>query len=458
MKILKTTTHIVSLTLLVLGISVLNSHALNSNEDLAYFRELINEIRMDPFAKAESLGYDRETLKKTLPWLQDSYPLYTIDNFLNLRAMALNDMEGVTPEPELLPEYDYVRTGETGGAITFLNFLSSKDAFKIIIENIFKQELNPERISSLNLLGTDFNLMGIDVSAGVEMVDEEKWRNAYFITICLGSSLLKSEVQLLTMANQVRSQPFSLETYLNISSIESLNKDLVFLPEWLKTYPPLMENILLHESAKAYSRQLININRDSLVILSDNPLLRALEMGYNGIDVAESFVLRIHAFHDTSSQIANTAFSYLVQNELKADPAKASIFSTTATQSGVGITIFPYDHRVKIVSSSINTASVLPESEPQKKSQIYGIVYSDHNNNNVYNPGEEKEQAKVIIFQKSDNTIITQITTDKAGHFTTTIDTNKEYRFETTYQNRTYSVETLINQNIFLPIEIPIAP
>ena len=158
MKNLKTTTHIIILILLILGFGALKSHALNSNEDLAFFTELINEIRMDPFAKAESLGYDRETLKVTLPWLQDSYPPYTIDNFLNSRAIAHNAMDQEISEPDLTPEYDYARTGETGGVITFLNFLSPSNAFKIIVENIFKQELSPERVSPLNILSTEFNL------------------------------------------------------------------------------------------------------------------------------------------------------------------------------------------------------------------------------------------------------------------------------------------------------------
>jgi hypothetical protein len=441
----------------MLGGTALNTYALNSDEDLVFFAELINEIRLDPFSKAESLGYDRAALRESLPWLEDSYPPYVIDTFLNSRAMAHNSVDGEISEPDLLPEHDYVRTGETGGAITFLNFLSPRDAFKIIIENIFKQELNPARVSPLNLLSTDFNLLGIDVNPGVEIVDDY-WRNAYFITVCLGSSRLTSEVQLLTMVNQVRSQPFTLGTYLNISETELIDNNLNFLPEWLKGYPPLMGNTLLHESAKAYSRQLINIDRESLILLNDDPLLRASDMGYNGIDVAESFVLRIHAIHDTSSQIANTAFSYLVQNELKAAPARGGIFAMAASQSGVGITIFPFDHRVKIVSSSINAGTVFFNNETPEGSEIYGIVYSDDNNDNVYTPGEGREQAIVIAFCKSDNTIANQIITDRAGHFTMTLDSNQEYRFETTHGNTTHTLETRIDQNVFLPIEFPLLP
>jgi len=457
MKTLKKSTHVFIILLLILGGTVFNSYALNSDEDLIFFTELINEIRFDPFSKAESMGYDRATLMKSLPWLQDSYPPYTIDSFLNLRAMSHNDVDGKIPNPDLSPQYDYVRTGETGGVITFLNFLSSRNAFKIIIENIFKQELSPERVSPLKLLSTDFNLLGIDVNPGIEMVDDN-WRNAYFVTICLGSSRLTSEIQLLTMVNQVRSQPFSLGAYLNMSATELIDNDLNFISEWLKEYPPLMDNALLHKSAKAYSRQLINIDRDTLIVLNDDPLLRALDMGYNGINVAESFVLRIHAIDDTSSQIANTAFSHLIRNELGAAPRRGGIFSMAASQGGVGITIFPYDHRVKIVSSSINSGTVLSMNEIPEQSEVYGIVYSDENNDKVYTPGEEREEASVIIFRKSDNTIVNQINTDRAGHFTIILDSNQEYRFETTHGNTRHSLETRIEQNVFLPIEFPVLP
>ena len=452
MKNLKTTTHIVIVILLVLGISALKSHALNSNEDLAFFTELINEIRMDPFTKAESLGYDRETLKQTLPWLQDSYPPYNIDNFLNSRAIAHNAIDEEISEPGLTPEYDYAKTGETGGVITFLNFLSPDNAFKIIVENIFKQELNPERVSPLHILSTEFHLLGIDVNAGVEMVDDN-WRNAYFVTICFGSSILKSEIQLLTMANQIRSRPLALGAYLNPNATELIVNNLNFIT-CTAGYPPLFQNSSLNESAKAYSRQLITIDRDSSITLSDDPLLRALEMGYNGIDVAETFVLRIHSIHDTSSEIAKTAFAYLLQKELKATPTRGGIFSLTANQSGVGISLFPYNDHIVVASSSINAGTQLSNNEILEKAKIYGIVYSDDNYDTVYTPGEEKEEATIVVFNKSENIIVNQITTDRAGHFTMTLDKNKDYRFETSYKNTTHSVEIYIEQNMFLPIEV----
>ncbi|WP_212637890.1 hypothetical protein [Desulfocicer vacuolatum] len=427
---------------------------MNSQEDLVFFTSIINEIRLDPFSKAESLGYDRVTLKKEMPWLEDTYPPYAIDTFLNLKAAAHNSANEDISEPDLTPEHDYLNTDETGGVITFLNFLSSRDAFKIIIENIFKQELNPERVSPLRLLSTDFQLMGISVSAGTETIDDY-WRNAYFITICFGSSQLKSEAQLQTMVNQVRWQPYTLRHYYEISDAEFSDIATNIFQEWPNIYPPLMSNTSLQKSAKIYSRQLINIDRDPSLNLSNDPFIRATNMGYNGSDVSESHVLRIHGLNDSSDHIVNTAFSYLIRKELKSTLENRVLFAGSASESGIGITFFPYRERIKFISTSLNAGTTNFEQEDSKYSDIYSVIYSDKNNNSVYTTGEECKGASVTIYSKPDNTVVNRFFTDNAGRFITKIINNQDYRFEIEYNDIIKILNLRINKSLFLPVQIP---
>ncbi|MBW2010131.1 MAG: hypothetical protein JRI32_00370, partial [Deltaproteobacteria bacterium] len=237
------------------------SLASDTEEDLAYFLELINEIRLDPFAGAEALGYDRAVLAETLPWLKASYEPCVMDDFLSSRAEARNSLDGEIPEPEISPQHDYVRTGETGAAVSFLNFMPIETAFRIIVENLLKQELNPERVGPLNLLGTDFDRVGVSVRSGVQLFDGGR-QNAYFVTICFGSSLLKSELQVLTMVNQARSQPLSVLDRPGVSLTALLDNNRDVLHALFRNYSPLKESSILHGSAQNYSRALTGTGDD----------------------------------------------------------------------------------------------------------------------------------------------------------------------------------------------------
>ena len=168
-----------------------NSTAFESNGNYDFITNLINEFRTDPLGKAEALGYDKEILMKSFPWLEESYPLCKRDTFLDLRATAFNNIDEEISEPEIFPEHDYARIGETGGVLTFFNFLSLENAAKIIVKNIFKQELDPERNTELHILNKNFTRLGIAMDAGLETVGQHT-QNAYFLTSLLW--LLPTEI------------------------------------------------------------------------------------------------------------------------------------------------------------------------------------------------------------------------------------------------------------------------
>lgn len=413
---------------------------------------LINEIRVDPLGKAEALGYDRESLKASLPWLQETYAPFERDTFLDARATAHNYSDEDMSEPKIAPANDYTRTGETGGVVTFFNFLSPDSAAEIVVENIFKQELNPEKTTPLYILNKNYARLGIAMDAGMETVGQYT-QNAYFITLCFASSRLRSEVQVMTMINQVRSQPSSLITYLGneTSMIELLDNNLNYLSEWFQQYPPLMDNSILHQSAQKYAQQLA----DTAVVsssLSLDPQIRALHMDYKGNSVTESLIVKTIPADVTTDDIANMMFYSLVEEELRSAPQRGGLFSREANEGGVGISFFAVDDQIQIAGSVVDAGIAAPVDN--RNINIFGMVYSDKDNNRIYSPGEGHGQASLTIVRKSDNLIIEEIITDLEGHFTTPVKPDETYTFEISIEDFSYSCEVLPGQNVFLPIKI----
>ncbi|MCP4116866.1 MAG: hypothetical protein GY737_15910 [Desulfobacteraceae bacterium] len=428
--------------------------ALTSQEDLAGFVEIINEIRRDPFSSAEVLGYDRNELAETNPWLKASYVPCVVDEFLCAMAVAHNRPGGEILEPEMSPAYDYVRTGETGGVVAFFNFLPQKTVFRIIVEDILKQELasNPERVGGLNLFSPEFTRVGIAMEAGVEVIGGKR-QNAYFVTIRFGSLQLKSEMQVLTMVNQVRARPVTVEKYLGASFFELLSRNTNYLSEWFKVYPPLMGNSILHAAAQGYSKQLADLDLD----LEPSPLVRALDAGYEGFEVTESIASGESPIADvTSAQIANTVFQSLIHDELAAAPERGGVFSLESSDGGVGISFASVDDLVYI-ASALDAGMATGDDDGQ--AGIYGAVYFDTDGNNVYTPGEEGQGlASVAVFRKSDNALAARAVSDLSGHFSVDLESGLEYRFEISSGEISTSLEILVDRDLFLPVELSPPP
>ena len=439
----------------VLGfVSALFAPAVSGAEtDQTEILELINAIRLDPFARAEALGYDRTVLAQTLPWLKQSYEPYEMDAFLSLRAVAHNSLEGELPEPELSAVHDYMRTGETGGVVSFFNFLPPAIASGIIIDNLFRSEL--DGASTRYILSDEFHFIGPALMGG-RLDADGIGQNAYFVTICFGSTQLKSEVQVLTMVNQVRSQPSCVFAYSGVSLIDLLGNDLDLFSEWFRAYPPLMDSPVLRKSAQSYSKQWVSIGGDPSLSPNTTPLARALDMGYEGLTVAESVVIGVHPANETSAQLANSVFLSLVHEELNAVPERGGVFSLGTSDGGVGIAAVFVDDQVMSVASVLDAG--VPTVDDAHQANIYGVVYFDNDENKIYSPGEGCGLASVVAFRKIGNISVKQTVTDIAGHFNMKLDRGERYRFEISSGDLTTSLEMRVDRNLFLPVELSLPP
>ena len=471
MKILKTFHISVIFTIICIGTALISLHAeagQSGEDDInSYMMQLINDIRENPLGNAEALGFDRQTLISTLPWMQETYSPYTWNDFLQERAKARNLPDAELAEPAVSPDCDFVRTGESGGVLSFLNFFSTQNAAKIIVQNMFKQELNPLNIGTRYILTTRFNQVGADLAAGVEETDQGRL-NAYYITFCFASHQLTSEVQLLSMINQARTRPAGIVTYLqNRSSlIELFNNNLELLSQWFRVYSPLMESHVLDTLAVQSAGELVDFDLpdtngalETTSVLQGIPSLTNETMAYTGTGLSSNVAIKAIPTGGTSADIAETVFFHLLENELAAAPQRGAMFSETADEAGTGIALYTVDDQVEIVGAAIKTGTTT-SGNPDTIS-IYGVVFNDENQDGIYSPGEELPLSTVTFTPSAgeeDSLSALSCTEfcDNAGHFTLSLPAGHTYQVTTISDDQTLSLSIHTEDgNMFLPLSMP---
>ena len=421
------------------------SEASTETQHAEYIVNCINSIRSDPLSYAQDLGYDRQALLESLPWLNEfiekDAELLTTDEFLNLRAVARNNPEPLEPDSDIPPGNDYAYTGETGGVVSFSNFMDSETALQIVIDNLFKQELAPGFQRQRYILSSDFDLAGASLTGKV-IWDQTGRKNSYFITICFGSSLLKSEVQVLNMINQVRSNPLKIHNYILCSLSDLLDENYNAIYALIKTYQPLFLDMKLQKYAKA-------------AVLEEeetaNYLDQALYHGYDGVDVDKSSVIEIFPKTDSNS-FATWIFSSLVLDELKAYPEKEVVFNPDFNEAGVAI-LFVNGAVYDSVKLTLIAGNKIEEDTSYSK--IYGLIYNDIDENGVYAPGEGAAKETVIIYDKETFEKVKTAITDNAGRFSISLLNQKEYTIETGTGETKAEKDIYLDQDQFFELNKP---
>lgn len=418
----------------------------NNKESLLY---MINQIRTSPFSHAVSLGYGDDFLVERGILPETELKPYTMDDFLNSRAADANgrNMAGDAEPAENGEPVEigpvHLLTAEVSFIVSFFNFMSADIAGQFFIDNLFKKEL--ESKENQIILSDDYSWAGIAIEAGVT----EDSMNAWFFTISLGSSMLRSEVQVLNLINQVRSEPSMVEEYINTDVIDNIVYDNWSTYHLVQGgYKPLFLNSFLHKSAVSGSFYMLNETYpDSFpltVTAEMSPWEMSLYYGYSWDFLDESSVIIVCAKDDSISCV-NTIFSYLVLNELNNRPDDAVIFSDTVQDAGPGLAVSSGEN-FDVVAFSLAVGSNIQENaveldiqenaadldiqeDPGQTSRIYGILFLDSDGNNFYSPGEEIAKENVIVYDEEMNQI-QSIVTDNAGHFSITLDSNKSYFFK----------------------------
>lgn len=390
-----------------------SAYASEGNE--AYAVDLVNQIRKDPLTYAEALGYDRNVLLVDLPWINwikrtgadEGLGEVASSDVLARRAENENmaditdnpdvtiiaeDSDGDAGEDAVTMNTDYAAEGNTSGIVAFYTFMKPSAAIKLVIDNQFKKEIDPNNPCKRILLSPEYKLIGLSFRSGsVQM--ESGPVNAYLIYITLSSSLLKSEVQVVNMINQVRDNPARANIYLPYT-------DLSFLAD--NYGGPLFFNDALEATARA--------------VLSDNKVdvpAHARNAGFSGTAAGYPVATPNEIFPDADTLVRGI-FSSLLNIEAAAYPERSTIFHPQWNEAGAAL----YKEPGNGTSSSVKLAMVTGQSDASANElfRIYGVAYADKDANGVYTPGEEAVEKPVTAYDNTRMALQT-VLTNKAGQF-----------------------------------------
>jgi len=404
--------------------------------------DLINQIRVAPFSYALSLGYDAAFLQERNILPETVFSPYLMDESLNSDAARDNDnMAGKNAEI-LTNEPVYLVTAETAGVVSFFNFMPVTAACKIFIENLFKNELESKKFQ--HILSTEYVYAGTSITSGVTA----DHMNAWFCTLHLGSSVLTSEIQLLNMINQVRSEPWKIRAYFNKDLLDFFQENRYVFNLIGQSFSPLFFDSSLHLAAGFSAFNKLPGTQSDPLVANMNPLDRSLYFGYQGQSASES-TLAIACAKDKAIECVNSLFSDLISEELRIWPEHSLVFSNEFQDAGPAIAVRSEENLDIAGFSLVGGAGNFVST--QALPRVYGILFSDTDRNGVYSPGEELAKENVMVFDQDLNLIRT-VVTNNAGQFSLTLDINKKYSFKADTETFSATKEIFADSDQFVQL------
>ena len=425
---------------LVFGAGFVNAGTQNRE---IFLLELVNQIRSAPFEYGVRLGYDPVFLEGLNIFPDTKFESYQMDEDLNFRAEASNNQMGTGDVESSEPEPIHSLTAETGGIVSFKNFIPANTAVEIIVNNLFKREV--ENNNFQHILSDKYLYIGVAVDSGVS----QDLKNSWFITIRFGSALLKSETQILNLINQVRSEPWKSFSYIDKDLWDFVQENPGLTGLFSIHYTPVFFDSSLHAVAGDRSYYAFNINKkdvsDSLFVtmtLSE----RGIYHGYKGQVVQETGFWSVF---DKGGFLVDELFSYLISREFSRWPYESTVFTSDIRQAGPQITM-DYGEEEDFAFFSLATGYDV-NLNSGLTAKIYGILFSDNDGNTIYSPGEEMAQQTVTVYDK-DLQIVNEVSTDNAGHFSLTLDPNQQYIFKAVLETGEVTQTHFISEDQFVKL------
>jgi hypothetical protein len=376
------------------------------------------------------------------------YESYSLDE--DLSATAVDESQLMAGEEisasEETEQPVHRLTASTGGVVSFFNFMARDEAFKIVIDYLFKEELDNNTFD--HILSEEYANVGIDISAG-----KVGSGNAWFVAICLGSAELVSEIQMLNLINQVRADPENIWKYLEFDQTEAfnLNANISSLFDSDNVYKPLFFDASLSASAQAQSFYILNeMYPEEALSETQTALERAKYYEYEGDVVQEPF-LSAYSSPEENGLSVDSLFLWLIEKELEKWPDSPVAFLTDFQDVGSSIAFLPggeiYDWDTSVLyfvmgkkdpntSNDESSSSSNNDDDDDEMSRIYGILFEDIDGDDLYAPGEELRQQTVTVSVYMDDVDEMQeyqrVVTDNAGHFSIPLETNRQYNFTAT--------------------------
>ncbi len=385
--------------------------------------DLINQARQNPLAMATSLGMDPDQALLDLPELEDlltnglpplvfNQTLYKVagthnQDMLDNDYYAHDSLDGCTYEGRIRKSgYFASAAGESLGMLAFRNFIDPADAAQALFTNMFFDELNPLRTEKRNILDPQLREVGVSLSAGSFILDDEAW-NVYVMTADFGTQVdvYAIEVALLRLINEGRADPRQAIEQAGVgetAAIEALGELSWVLDASLT---PLARNEKLAKAAQGHTQDMIErIYFDTLSPEGAGPADRAALVGYKGYYVGESLWAGNLAIVDPELngveaivEAAKHIYEEMVRIEL--DPFSGvmiNLFNPELTEAGAGFGQVDLDKGMGDIQS-ISVVAVDFADPVLSRDFILGNVYQDLDGDLAFSPMEGISGLTVAI-------------------------------------------------------------
>lgn len=247
------------------SLAIANEQALSPSEQFIF--KVINEIRENPLAVAESLGFDKKELINNSPlkdiFLKDSLPALLLNGKLNSSAsnhvqdminnnyIDYESLDGKNVKDRVLEEgYFPIVVEENLGALLFNNFITSETAVISILKYIFIDELKKNSSKELTILNPEYREIGISFCTNnFELGDSSKNGYIYNIDVAKGDNYLL-ELLIYCFINQIRSHP---QLFLELLQDEDYRYNYKIDPKYLdKILAPLVWSDILYHASRRF--------------------------------------------------------------------------------------------------------------------------------------------------------------------------------------------------------------
>jgi uncharacterized protein YkwD len=325
---------------------------------------LINEARQNPLAAAAAIGMDPEKVLRDLPELEkilrEGLPPLTFNAaiFAAARAhtqdmLANNYYSHVSPDGRGYYErirdagYPAGETGESLGMLYFANFINPAVAVQLLFEYLYRDELDPARTETRNILNPLLQEVGVSIDAGVMSQGGASW-NVYVATCDFGAVISGTEAIMLQLINQARENPLKTAADLGMDP----ERVLADFPEWRELLtqglPPYAFNSNLAEAARAHARDsLANgyYSHESLDGRTYEGRMRAA--GYEPLQAGESLFLACmgadppeHYSREKVAEVLQVIVQYIFTRELSPYfTGQRNILSPSLKEVGIGFAL-----------------------------------------------------------------------------------------------------------------------
>ncbi len=398
--------------------------------------ELINAARKDPLGTAESIGMNPKKILKDFPELKDilvnglpglnfnerlylSAAAHTRDMFDN-SYYAYESMDGRTAEDRMSDAgYVPLDSGESLGLLYFNNFIDSEKAVYQLFSNMYRDELNPDWTGQRNILNPDMKDIGVCVGSGMFNFNGFSG-NVYISTCDFGSEIQAYELELMALINQARSKPRAVVKYYGLNAAKII-KDFPGLEDvFVNGLPPVSINSNLYKASKNHALDMLAHQYYSSESKDGRtPEDRIRDAGYEADWSGESRMLISTC--DTEmppGEAVNPIFRrMLLRSFWTQSKPDQTMFSAEAADAGVSIVTGESSELGDACGNFVNM-TVVDYAAPASAAgpNLMGVVYSDENENGLFDPGEGLPGVRMEI-KEAGSAVVRNILTNLTGGF-----------------------------------------